>query len=236
MPDDIGQRKVRVSEQETLAKQGDFLRLDRYNVEYPKFASGEFAKAKYVNVHRNDAVAGLLHILGAGPHEGKQSLLLVEQFRFPTVIGAETGVPDLNLIDEQNEEAGRILELMAGVQQPGEPPLESFRRECKEETGQSPKKVVYISSFYPSPGACSEQIHLYYGSITWPANEPWPETQDPEDSDFGDETENIRLHYYTPKEFLEMIAAGKLVDGKCYAAAEWMRRPEIASGVFKNAF
>lgn len=233
MTDKDATRKVRFKEQETLAKLGDFLRLDRYSVEYPKYDPNlENARQDLVNVYRGDAVAGLLHIVGTAGHEGKQTLLLVEQFRMPTVISPITGAPDFELIDQKKEAAGRILELMAGVQQYDEPPLETFRRECFEETGFTPKFVKFISSFYPSPGACSEQIFLYYGRIDWPESKEWPEDDDPENSDHGDETENIKRCYRTPAEFLNLIERGELRDGKCYAAAEWMRRAEIAREFF----
>ncbi|MEO1554443.1 MAG: hypothetical protein AAFR82_10975, partial [Pseudomonadota bacterium] len=79
-------RKVKFKEHATLAKLGAFLRLDRFNVVHPKFNPGEMSdELTLVNVHRGDAVAGILHVVG----QGKQTLLLVEQFRMPTLIDAE---------------------------------------------------------------------------------------------------------------------------------------------------
>ena len=222
-------RKVQFREHATLAKLGSFLRLDRFKIVHPRFNPGEMSdELTLVNVHRGDAVAGILHVAG----QGKQTLLLVEQFRMPTLIDADTGLPDLARVDQEKEHAGRMLELMAGMQQPGEPWLEAFRRECEEETGLVPDYTDFIGSFYPSPGACSEQIHLYYARFDWPDDKPWPETEPDDQRGRGVETEDIRRHALSPQEFLDMVAEGDILDGKCFAAAEWMRRPENFEPLF----
>lgn len=222
-------RKVQFREHATLAKLGSFLRLDRFKIVHPRFNPGEMSdELTLVNVHRGDAVAGILHVVG----QGKQTLLLVEQFRMPTLIDADTGLPDLARVDQEKEHAGRMLELMAGMQQPGEPWLEAFRRECEEETGLVPDYTDFIGSFYPSPGACSEQIHLYYARFDWPDDKPWPETEPDDQRGRGVETEDIRRHALSPQEFLDMVAEGDILDGKCFAAAEWMRRPENFEPLF----
>lgn len=216
-------RKVQFREHATLAKLGSFLRLDRFKIVHPKYNPGEMSdELELVNVHRGDAVAGILHVVG----KGGQTLLFVEQFRMPTLIEADSGLPDLTRIDRDKEDAGRILELMAGMKQPGEPWLEAFRRECEEETGEVPDHADFISSFYPSPGACSEQIHLFYARFDWPDDKPWPETEPDDQSGRGVDNEDIRLQALSPQEFLDRVADGRILDGKCFAAAEWMRRPE----------
>ncbi|MEZ6002246.1 NUDIX domain-containing protein [Hyphomonas sp.] len=215
-------RYVRFMEHETLAKVGTFLRLDRFKISFPKFAGSAMSEPQdVVNVFRGDSVAGLLHIQRSGRH----GILLVEQFRMPTLIDPDTGLPDLDKTD-RDETAGRFVELMAGTRRPGEPWMEAFRRECEEETGFNPDYVEFINSFYPSPGACSEMIHLYYGRIDWPEGEAWPETDKDEDANFGDDSEDIRRMFVLPAQFLAMIERGEIYDGKCLAAAEWMRRPE----------
>lgn len=225
----MAKRKVQFREHATLAKLGSFLRLDRFKIIHPKFNPGEMSDPQtLVNVHRGDAVAGILHIVG----QDKQTLLLVEQFRMPTLIDSDTGLPDLDRIDREHEHAGRMLELMAGMQQPGEPWLEAFRRECEEETGFVPDRADFIGSFYPSPGACSERIHLYYARIDWPDDKAFPETEADDQRGRGVDNEDIRRHCLSPREFLDMVGDGRILDGKCFAAAEWMRRPEHYGPIF----
>lgn len=81
--------------------------------------------------------------------EERGVLLLARQFRYPTV-AAGPGWP---------------LELVAGVIANGESPPQCLRRELQEEFGFDAVTVRPISTFYPSPGACSERIHLFYATV-----------------------------------------------------------------------
>lgn len=215
-------RKVNIIEFETLQTIGEFLRLDSFKFTHPLFKKGAMSSVlDRVNVHRGDSVAGILHVVQGD----RESLLLVEQFRLPTLMKASDGQPDMARLNS-NEGAGRLLELIAGMRKPGEPWLEAFLRECEEETNIKPAFAEHIGSFYPSPGACSEQVHLYYARSELDNDSPWPETDPPGAAGHGDSTEDIRRHFISPSEFFEMIENGILRDGKCFVAAEWMRRPE----------
>ena len=46
----------------------------------------------------------------------------------------------------------------------GEDPLESGKRELREETGASAQHFRDIGKFYPTPGYCGEIIHMYFAS------------------------------------------------------------------------
>ena len=69
-------------------------------------------------------------------------LLFVKQFRYPYM-----------------EET---LEIPAGKRdKQGEDPLECGKRELKEETGLSAKKITYLGEMYTTPALIDEIIHLY---------------------------------------------------------------------------
>jgi ADP-ribose pyrophosphatase len=164
-----------------------------------------------VDVYRGDAVAGLLHRdCGSAGHE----LYLVRQFRFSTVIDPATGAPDF-------KRDGKLIELMAGVQRAGEPWIETLRREATEETGLEVEEEIFINSFYPSPGACSEQIHLFYARVR--VADPNVAAQTVWGADDDEAVERITI---SPSAFLSMVERGEIADAKCLAAAEWMRRTE----------
>jgi ADP-ribose pyrophosphatase len=56
---------------------------------------------------------------------------------------------------------GHLLELPAGLLDPGEEPIDCARRELAEETGYSAARLEPLVSFYTSPGFSTELIHLF---------------------------------------------------------------------------
>jgi len=57
--------------------------------------------------------------------------------------------------------ATRLLELPAGLVDPGEQPIDCARRELAEETGYAARELEPLVSFYTSPGFCTELIHIF---------------------------------------------------------------------------
>ena len=57
-----------------------------------------------------------------------------------------------------------LWEIPAGTLERGEAPSSCARRELIEEIGYHPKKLRKITTFYTSPGFCTEKMHLYIAS------------------------------------------------------------------------
>jgi ADP-ribose pyrophosphatase len=55
-----------------------------------------------------------------------------------------------------------IYDLPAGRINKGETPEAAAARECEEETGFKPKKLVYMGSYNHCPGSVSSVVHLYF--------------------------------------------------------------------------
>ena len=54
-----------------------------------------------------------------------------------------------------------LLELPAGTAEPGEEPLETARRELREECGLTGGKWRQLAAFWTTPGFCRERMHLF---------------------------------------------------------------------------
>ncbi|MEN6556177.1 MAG: NUDIX hydrolase [Anaerolineaceae bacterium] len=116
------------------------------------------------------------------PLTAQGEALLVTQYR----IGAE----------------GMMLELPAGVMDPGEQPLESARRELREETGMDCGELAPLGSFFMVAGYSNECMHAYLALDLREA----PLEQD--------EDEFLELERLPLAELYRRAFAGQLTDGK----------------------
>lgn len=73
--------------------------------------------------------------------DDKNEILLVKQYRYP--VGQD------------------IVEVPAGLVDEGETPLETAKRELKEETGYVAKDWELLTSMYSSPGWEDEKVHIF---------------------------------------------------------------------------
>ncbi len=99
-----------------------------------------------------------------------------------------------------------ILEAPAGLMEAGETPEEAALRELREETGAL-GTVTPVGDFYPTPGYCSEVIHLFLGKVeSFGLTDP-------------DEDEFIKTEKLSFDAFYEMASDGRIKDGKTVALA-----------------
>ena len=69
----------------------------------------------------------------------------------------------LVVLVRQTREAAResLLELPAGTLEPGEQPLETAKRELREEVGLRGGRWRELGAFYTTPGFCRERMHVF---------------------------------------------------------------------------
>lgn len=142
---------------------------------------------------RGDSVAMLLH------DPEKDTLLLCEQFRAPTLTNG----------------SGWIVELPAGILEAEEDPEDCARREAIEETGFSPRLLKRIACVYPSPGGCSERIHLYYAQVSLTDRAG-------KGGGLASENEDIQLIQIPVQDALAQALAGEVRDAKTLIAIQWL--------------
>lgn len=99
-----------------------------------------------------------------------------------------------------------MLEIPAGKLERGEAPLSCAVRELAEETGFQAQNVSHLATIFPSPGYCSEILHIYLGTGLIPG---------PASPDTG---EILTCTKYRMEELLAQIDRGEICDAKTVVA------------------
>lgn len=98
-----------------------------------------------------------------------------------------------------------MIELPAGKTEPGEEPIETIKRELKEETGYTANSIKFMAKFNPSVGYTSESLYIYLATELTPG-----------ETEF-DEHEAIDVIKMPLDEAVEMVVRGDITDGKTMA-------------------
>ena len=186
-------RRVRILDRQEVFHR--FFRIDEVRLQYERFDGSMSAPVSRLIFQRGDSVAVL-------PHDPvKRSVLLCEQFRIPTY---EHGL-------------GWLLEIPAGIVEPGERPEDCARRETEEEIGYSVTTLRPIATIYPSPGASSERIHLFHAEVSM---------RDDARTTGGviSEGEDIRIVSLAADEAIAKARSGQILDAKTLIALQWLDR------------
>jgi ADP-ribose pyrophosphatase len=143
------------------------------------------------------------------PDGGKSMREVVEHA--PAVgIVAEAGNGDLLLVRQFRYPAGEsLLEIPAGIVEPGESALETAMRELQEETGYSAREMEEICRFYTSPGFSNEIIILFHARGLVPS----PKECDPDVF--------LDLVRISSDQARELAVSGKIRDSKTLTAVYW---------------
>ncbi len=121
-----------------------FFRIDVYRLRHKRFGGGWTEVMSRELFERGRATVVL-------PYDpARDAVVLIEQFR----IGAyAAGLKPW------------LIEPVAGIVEPGETPEDVARREALEEAGCEIAELEPIGTVLPSPGGCSEVLHLYCGRV-----------------------------------------------------------------------
>ena len=169
-------------------------RVRRLTLEHRLFRGGWSGPMTRELFERGDAVG----VLPWDPE--RDELVLLEQFR----VGAIRG-----------KSSPWMLELVAGVVEDGESDEEVAHREMREESGLSLAAIEHIVTFFPSPGACSEQVRLFVGRVDAGAAGGVHGRDD--------EGEDILVHRLPRTQVMELLDANRIDNGHTLIALQWLR-------------
>lgn len=133
---------INIVKEETLYK--GFFALKKYHFTHTLFAGGQSEVVSREVFERGHAVA----VLPYDPY--LDEVVLLEQVRFPAM---------------ETTDSPWLVEVVAGIIEPGESLEDVCHREAQEEAGISLTNLSKVSSYLASPGACTERIHLYLAQV-----------------------------------------------------------------------
>lgn len=178
----------------TLCYQG-FFRLDKLRLRHSLFAGGQSGVLVRELVHRSDAVA----VLPYDPIEDR--VVLIEQFR-TGAIGGPSGP--------------WLLEIVAGLIDPGERAETAALRETREETGCEALALHHVYDYYSTPGGFRERVSLYIARVDAPVAGGIHGR--------AEEGEDIRIHVVHTEGAIGMLESGLISSAQPIVALQWLEK------------
>ncbi len=178
----------------------DFFKVDEFDVSHRQLDGAMSAVQRRLVFERGDAVAVLLF------NVERKSVVLVEQFRLPALIGRRR--------DHPSTDEAWLLEAVAGMIDRGETPEVAAAREAFEETGYRVRALEPVGRFFTSPGGTSERIFLYFAQVA-DADRVGP------GCGLGDE--DVHVVEMPVEDLFARLGQGLLEDPKLIIAAYWLR-------------
>lgn len=166
-----------------------YLKIFKADIEHDAFETNERISATREACHRGNSSAILLL------EKETNKFIFTNQFRYPTT----------------KENNGWITEIVAGNIEANETGEECIIREVEEEVGYTIKSVEELGSFYVSPGRSTEQIYLFFSTVSI------HDKTKPGGGSY-DEKESIETIKYTVNEVKSMVLENKFSDAKTIIA------------------
>ena len=184
--------KIEVDHRETLFD--SFLRVDRLKLRHSLFAGGWSELMARELILRPRAVGVLLF------DPVQQQVVLVRQIR-------------VGMLDEG--QPPWLLELVAGMVESGEEPIEVAARESLEEANTKLQDLLQICEYYNSPGISNERITLFCGRVD--------ATQAGGIFGLDAEHEDIEVVVLSLADALAKVASGEINNAMSIIALQWLQ-------------
>lgn len=173
------------------------------------------SKARFKHTKFNGGWTGVVdrevlnrgNVVGVLAHDPKSdSVALVEQFRLGARFEADNPW---------------LMEVIAGMVEPGEEPADVAVREAFEETGLTLKKPKLVRQYYSSPSSTAEQVFIYYAETDL-AGIGGVHGLDVEDED-------ILVHVVSADDAIQMMEEGIIKNAISVIAMQWFQYQRAVS-------
>jgi ADP-ribose pyrophosphatase len=142
--------------------------------------------------------------------DGRMASREVVEHKPAVMVLAENDRSEVLLIRQHRYPSGEtLIELPAGITEPGEDFSDSAVRELREETGWKPAHIEKVMEFYSSPGFSDELLIMFYANGLTRDALPL------------DEDEFILAGFASRIEVEELITNGGVRDSKTLLALYW---------------
>ncbi len=132
------------------------------------------------------------------------AVVLIEQFRLPALAAGMAPV---------------MVEVPAGLCDPGEDSETTLRREAVEEIGLTPRRLVHIGDFLLTAGGSDECVALYAGEVTAPRGDAAGLVGT---AGLAAEEEDIRIRVWPAARAIETAIAGGFPNSVAAIALLWL--------------
>jgi ADP-ribose pyrophosphatase len=178
-------------------------RVIRARLQYQRFDGHMSEEITRINFERGDSVGVLLY------DPAEDVVVLTRQFRYPVYTRIEP-----EIIEKGGAKQAWLLEIVAGIIDPGHSVVEAASREVLEEAGYEVQGDFRpVATIYPSPGWTSERMHIFLGFV---------DQKDQLDAGGGipSEGEDIQVEILPFQDSMKMIARGEISDAKTIVALQ----------------
>jgi len=170
-----------------------YFRVNRYTLRQQTFAGGWSAPFTREVFERGHAVAVLPYDPAA------DRVVLIEQFRVGALIAGWHPW---------------LIEIAAGMIEPGETPEEVARRETAEETGLAVGRMEFIAHILATPGGSSETLAMYCAEVD--------SAHAPEYAGLAHEGEDIRVFSMAAEDAIGLLSSGSVNNASTMMALQWL--------------
>ena len=179
-----------------------FFSIKQYAVQHRQFSGGQSRVLIRECFERGHAVG----VLAYDPW--RDNIVFLEQFRIGAYVNIMTGNAAVD------HDSPWLLEIIAGIVEPGETQEEVAYREALEEAGCSILAMEAIGDFYSSPGGSSETIQLYCACVN----------SDGIGGIHGleEEGEDIRVIVVPYNEAVQWLKEGRLNNSSTMISMQWL--------------